>query len=106
VRTSITLTRTSRLLVIATGNQESIGGPGQGSCRIAIDGIEEPLAVHPGEAARDNTDVTGTNGFARTLLSRDPLDPGQHSVALSCKLLGGHSRIDEPTIAAIAIAAR
>jgi hypothetical protein len=103
---TITVERLSHLLVIATGNQESVGGPAEASCRIAIDGIEEPLAVHPGEANTDNTDVTATNGFARTLISRDPVVAGRHIVSLRCKRLIAQARIDEPTIAAIAIAAR
>lgn len=105
VATAIFPARPSHLLVVVTGNQESINGPGEASCRIAIDGVEEALAVHPGEAASDNTDVTGTNGFARTFMSSDAVAGGKHTVALSCKLLRGQVRIDEPTIAAIAIAA-
>jgi hypothetical protein len=63
------------------------------------------LAIHPGEANTDNTDVTGTNGFARTFMSTHPVAEGRHTIALSCKLLRGQVRIDEPTIAVIAIAA-
>jgi hypothetical protein len=103
---TISVTRPSSLLVITTGSQESITGPGQASCRISIDGVDEPLAVNPGEANTDNTDATATNGFARTLISRDPVGAGQHIVALRCKRLLGQVRIDDPTIAAIAIAAR
>lgn len=107
VTSTFALKARSELLVIATGNQESLGGEaGQASCRIRIDGADEPLAVDPGESTKDNTNITATNGFARTFLSREPLNPGQHSVALSCKLLLGHPRINEPTIAAIAIASR
>jgi septal ring-binding cell division protein DamX len=105
VATAIFPARPSHLLVVVTGNQESINGPGKASCRIAIDGVEETLAVHPGEANIDNTDVTGTNGFARTFMPADAVAEGKHNVALSCKLLNGQVRINEPTIAAIAIAA-
>jgi len=106
VSTTISLNRSSNLLVIATGNQESIVGRGQASCRITVDGLAEPLAVNPGEAATDNTDVTATNGFARTFMPSDPLSPGPHTVALSCKRLLGQVRIDSPTIAVVAIGAR
>ena len=105
VSVPIAVSEPSKLLVIATGNEETLQAPAQASCRVSIDGIEEPLAVAPGEAQTDNTGPTATNGFARTLISRDPVPVGQHSVALTCKRLTGQVRINEPTIAAIAIAA-
>jgi hypothetical protein len=105
VSTPLAMSRPSRVLVIATGNQESLSGHGQASCRIAIDGLAEPLAVTPGEAATDNTDATATNGFARTFVSKDALAAGKHTVALSCKRLLGGVQIDSPTIAAVAIGA-
>jgi len=105
VADTIGLSRPSDLLVITTGNEETLQAPAASSCGIAIDGMQEALGVHPGEIG-DNTGVLATNGFARTLLSRFPLDAGHHTVALRCKRLGGQVQIDEPTIAAIAIAAR
>lgn len=105
VQTSLALGRPSRVLVIATGNQESLGGPAQASCRVRIDGVSEALAVAPGERATDNTASTATNGFARTFVSRDPLSAGQHTIALSCKRLLGKVRINSPTIAAVATGA-
>jgi hypothetical protein len=105
VATTITVARPSNLLVIATGNQETTGSSAQTSCRLAIDGAAEGLSIAPGELS-DNTGPNATNGFARTFLSMSPVDPGQHTVALRCERLIGQARIDEPTIAAIAIAAR
>lgn len=106
VAATVDLSRRSNLLVIATGNQETITPPAQALCRVAIDGTEEPLSVAPGEANSDNTDQLATNGFARTVLSRLPVGAGEHIVALRCERLSGQVRIDEPTIAAIAVAAR
>jgi hypothetical protein len=106
VSARIGVSRRSKLLVIATGNQESLGtGPGGAACRVSIDGTDEPLAIAPGEASARNTAATATNGFARTLLSRDPVAAGQHTVALRCERLLGQARIDDPTIAVIAIGA-
>lgn len=105
VKSTLALTRSSRALVIASGNEESLGGAGQASCRIGIDGRAQPFAVDPGEAATDNTGPTATNGFARTFLSPQPLSAGQHSIALTCKRLAGQVRIDSPTIAAVAVGA-
>jgi hypothetical protein len=102
-RASIDLKRASRLLVIATGNEESLGRPAAASCRITIDGVGEALAVAPGEQAADNTSGTATNGFARTFVSPSRLSAGAHTVALSCKRLIGNVRIDSPTIAAVAV---
>jgi hypothetical protein len=101
---TIAVRRPSNLLVIASGNEETVRSPAETSCRIAIDGAEEALSIAPGERT-DNTNVNATNGFARTRLSTSPVSRGQHSVALRCERLLGQVRIDNPTIAAIAIAA-
>jgi len=101
--TALRLKAPSRVLAIATGNQESVSGPSKASCEIRIDGDPQPLAAKPGEEATDNTSGSATNGFARTLVSDGPLARGRHRVALACRELTGNARIDVPTIAAIAI---
>ena len=106
VMATVAVGRPSNLLVIATGGQESLAGAAaQASCRVTVDGVDQPLPVNPGEASTDNTDGTATNGFARTLMSREPVGAGQHSVALRCRAVGGSGRIDNPTIAVFVIAA-
>ncbi len=105
VATTLDLQRSSRVLVIATGNQESMGGPAQASCRMTIDGTRETLSVLPGEAGTSNTSGTATNGFARTVVSHS-LGAGVHRFALACKRFAGNVRIDSPTIAAIGIGSR
>jgi hypothetical protein len=100
--TTLNLKRRSQVLVIATGNQESVGGPAQASCRMSIDGARETLSVLPGEETTKNTSGTATNGFARTLVGRS-LGAGSHQFALACRRFSGRVRIDRPTIAAIAI---
>jgi len=100
---TIKLKRQSRLLTIATGNEESVSGPASAHCELRIDNEAEPLSVDPGENPADNTNGTATNGFARTIVTRDPLSAGRHEVALTCNQLSGDVRIDAPTIAAIAI---
>lgn len=105
VSTSLDLERRSRALVIATGNQESVGGPAQASCRMSVDGHRETLSVLPGEAVSSDTSRTATNGFARTFVT-DPLESGPHRFALACIRFAGNVRIDSPTIAAVAIGAR
>jgi len=102
----LSLKERSSILVIATGNEESVSGPAQASCRLRIDSTAETLAVSPGEDALDNTSSTATNGFARTLITGEPLPPGRHEVSLACNQLAGDVRIDAPTIAAIAIGSR
>jgi hypothetical protein len=47
---------------------------------------------------------TATNGFARIVVTPDPLAAGAHRIALACKELVPNVRIDVPTIAAIAVA--
>jgi hypothetical protein len=101
---TLRLRERSRVVIVATGNEESAGAGGaSASCRIRVDGTAESLAVSPGEAQDDNTSSTATNGFARTVVTRDPLKKGTHRIALACKELVGNVRIDVPTIAAIAI---
>jgi hypothetical protein len=102
--TALRLDVRSRVLLVATGNQESVGGPGQASCRMSIDGVRETLSVQPGEARSSNTSGTATNGFARTLVS-GVLDAGLHRFALNCQRFSGRVRIDSPTIAAVAVGA-
>jgi hypothetical protein len=101
---TIEVSRRSNLLMITTGNEESLSNSVQSSCSIAIDGMEQPLGVQPGEV-RKNTSAFATNGFARTFMSPSPADAGEHTVALRCRSVLGQVRIDEPTIAVIAVAA-
>lgn len=100
------LKQRSRVLVLATGNEESVGGAAQASCHVRIDNKAESLGLEPGEEITDNTSGTATNGFARTVVTSEPLRLGHHEVALACKELAGNVRIDAPTIAAIAIGSR
>lgn len=102
-RASVHLSRPARILVVATGNEESDASGAGANCEIRIDETPSATGVNPGESATDNTDATATNGFARTLVTPDALSPGRHNVALACKELIPDARIDAPTIAAIAI---
>jgi hypothetical protein len=106
VTTTLRLKARSRVLAIATGNQESVGGPARAICDVRIDGDPQALAVQPGEETSDNTSGTATNGFARTVVTSARLAQGRHKVALACKEFTGDTRIDVPTIAAIAIGSR
>lgn len=103
VKATVRLSRSAELLVIATGQEESVSGPASASCQVRIDDVPAAIGFTPGESAVDNTDATAANGFARTLVSPDALSAGPHKVALACKELIGDVKIDEPTIAAIAI---
>jgi hypothetical protein len=106
VTTTLRLKERSRVLAIATGNQESVGGPARAICDVRIDGDPQALAVQPGEETSDNTSGTATNGFARTVVTSARLARGRHKVALACKEFTGNTRIDVPTIAAIGIGSR
>ncbi len=106
VEARLQLHQRARVLIVATGNQESVNGPGKAICDVRIDNAEEGLASQPGEQMIDNTSSLATNGFARTVVTPDPLQRGRHKVALACKEFTGDVRIDVPTIAAIAISSR
>jgi hypothetical protein len=102
----IKLGRPSRLLAIATGGQVSDAAAAKATCEIQIDGSPTPIDANPGEEASDNTSDLATNGFARTLVTSEPLSAGSHDVALACNEGLGEVRIQHPTIAAIAIATK
>ena len=106
VAATIKLNRVSRILAVATGGQESAGGASSAVCEVQIDGASSALSANPGEAASDNTSATATNGFARTAVTTEPLPRGRHQVALACGQASGDVRIQDPTIAAIAISAK
>jgi hypothetical protein len=105
-QTTLRLGERSRILAIATGGQESVGGAANARCELRIDDESAPAGANPGEEITDNTSGAATNGFARTFVSRDPVSRGRHEVSLACNELSGNVRIDVPTIAAIAIGSR
>ncbi|MEK6328198.1 MAG: hypothetical protein AABM66_11850 [Actinomycetota bacterium] len=99
--------RKARVLLIATGGQESVGGPAEADCRLLVDGEQisgetVPPTLHPGEAASDNTDATATNNFAMAAVS-DRLAKGGHNFSLSCDQGSGNVKIDHPNIAVVMI---
>jgi hypothetical protein len=100
---TIKLKERSRVAVVATGGEESVGGPASSHCELQIDGRSDGTGTAPGEDARDNSSGAATNGFARTLVSRDPVAAGRHRVALACNQLSGNVRVDAPTIFAMAV---
>jgi hypothetical protein len=112
VKTSIKLKRRSRLLVVATGGQESGGVLTHASCAINIDGIDVGGGAAPGEEAIDNTSSAAQNGFALTFVTAGNAPPfhdgtlrrGRHAVALSCEKGVGSPKIDQPQISVLGIA--
>jgi hypothetical protein len=103
--TNMNLDRPSAVLAIATGGQESDSGAASARCEIRVDGDATPFGANPGEV-NDNTSAGATNGFARTIVTPEPLAKGSHEIALACNQITGNVRIDSPTIAAIAIATK
>src|SRR3954451_22361076 len=84
VETTLRLRESARVLAIATGGQETAGGPGGGAtatCQVRFDG-QTSSSFSPGESLSDNTDVGATNGFARTEIS-GVLARGRHTVSLA-----------------------
>lgn len=99
----VNLPRPAQLLAIATGGQESNGGPAKASCQVRVDGAATALSAAPGEEAADNTSVSATNGFARTRVTPGPVAAGPHTVDLACSELAGDVRIENPTLAVLAV---
>ena len=73
-------------------------------CDIRVDGAPRPAFATPGED-ESHTNAGATNGFARTLVTPQPLPAGPHQIALACWELDPDVRIETPTIAALAISA-
>ena len=86
--------------------QRSEGGPAKAECQLRVDDEATALGSNPGEEATDNTSGGATNGFARTLVTPNPIPGGSHRVALACSEVSADVRIENPTIAAIAIATK
>lgn len=105
--TTLELDRPARVLVVATGGQYTGNGGADGSragCDIRVDGAPRPAFATPGEEVA-RTNAGATNGFARTLVTPQPLPAGSHEIALACWELDPDVRIETPTIAALAISA-
>jgi hypothetical protein len=113
VKTSLRLKQRSRLLVIATGGEESSGVPTEASCAIHIDGTGVGGGTGTGEASVDNTSGAAQNGFALTFVTTGDAPPfrhgtlasGRHTVALTCEKGSGSPKIDQPQISVLGIAA-
>jgi hypothetical protein len=103
---TVNLRQPARLFAIGTGGQRSEGDQAKAECQIRVDDAPTALAANPGEEAMDNTSGGATNGFARTIVTPEPLGPGPHEVALSCSEVDSDVRIQNSTIAAIAIATK
>lgn len=100
---SIDLPRPAQLLAVATGGQESNGGPAKAACQVRIDNAPSPLSAAPGEESADNTSVSATNGFARTVVTPGNVSAGDHVVSLACRQLAGDVRVENPTLAVLAV---
>lgn len=102
-KASIRLAKSARVLIVASGDEETVVAPASAVCEVRVDDEPASIQATPGELS-DNTSAGATNGFARTFVTPDPLPPGRHEVALACaELAGGDVKIDVPTIAALAI---
>ena len=102
---SINVRQTSRILAVATGDQVGDGVAAAASCQVRVDGVAGGAFSHPGEVT-SNTSPVAANGFARTFVS-EPLEKGSHQVTLVCERDGSNPvRIDNPTLAIIAIGSK
>ncbi len=92
VSQSIELSRSSSVLVIATGSKAP--HPGSGACAIAVDSATSATQFLGGGNEHDGFAITKTTA---------PLPAGSHTVALRCTESNPDLTIDNPTIAAIAV---
>lgn len=101
VDVSLDLRESARVMVIATGGVYSVGDA-SAACEVRADGNPQSVSSVPGSKS-GQTDPVTTDGFARTLVTPDPLPAGRHKFALACSELSPDVRISTPTIAALAI---
>jgi hypothetical protein len=80
--TTINLTRTSRVLIVAAASWYSTGGGSQGFCHLAVDGARLGGDVGTGEVS-DNTDLFAPGSLTLTNVT-GPLAPGAHTLGLAC----------------------
>ena len=100
---TVELDRPAQLLAVATGGHRSEGGPAKAICQVRIDGAPSALSAAPGEEATDNTSISATGGFARTVVTPERISAGRHAVSLACQELSGDARIENPTMAVLAV---
>lgn len=104
----INLVVPSRLLVVATGDQYTADGDPDGSdanCQVRIDGVDRGLSASPGDSGSSTHRGESTNGFARTVITPEPIATGSHDVSLACAEVLPDVRIGTPTLAVLAISA-
>jgi hypothetical protein len=87
---TITLPRKSALLILATASKAA---GGSGVCSMALDGFESNGQFF---------DAATRDGFGLTKVT-SPLPSGDHSVSLRCTESSSDFRLDNPTIAAVAV---
>lgn len=105
---TVELNRPSRLFVVATGDQYTAVTDTDGSraaCQVRIDGVDRGLSALLGEDGESSHVAASSNGFARTVITPDPLAAGIHEVSLSCAETSPNVRIGSPTLAVLAITA-
>jgi hypothetical protein len=108
VDADIDLRQPSNLLVVATGEQfTGQGDPdgSDGSCQLQIDSADRGVAFSPGESDGSGHKAFTSNGFARTLITPEPLPAGPHQVAMVCSEASPDFWIGIPTLAVLAISA-
>ncbi len=103
VTVTLDLPRAGRVLLIATGGQETTSGAGAATCRFQVDdaNVAGFPFVHPGELS-DNSNALSANGFAMTAVT-GVLASGSRVFDLVCFDAGTTAVINDSTISAVMI---
>ena len=105
VGVTLTLSKSGRVLLNATGGQLTNAAGAFGDCRLEVDdstaAIPHSTTNTPGESS-DNTSSGATNGFANTAVT-NVLPAGSHTFELSCSDDGGGQLIHDAMISAVRI---
>ena len=105
VGVTLTLSKSGRVLLNATGGQLTSAPGAFGECRLEVDdstaAIPHSTTNTPGETD-DNTSIGATNGFANTAVT-NVLPAGSHTFELSCNDGFGGQRLKDTMISAVRI---
>jgi hypothetical protein len=82
---TVTLTRTSRVLVVASAMwSNKLDAPSAGTCRIGVNGAPFGPDVHPGENQNNTSSFTEAS-VTLTNVTPPNLGPGNHTFGLACR---------------------
>jgi hypothetical protein len=98
---TVNLTRTSRVLVVASATWATLGG-GSGTCRIGVQGQPFGPNVQPGELT-DTTSIDDAEHSVMLTNVTDPQPPGNRTFGLACQEASGNIIFSESMVSVVVL---